>query len=104
MVYNILSFMVGRSIMTHELPGAAEECGPYLLEQFPALKKIDASKVNTENWLDWLAKHQENFGHTFEVQPMVSSKIGSATPAATLVHAIDRAQKHVKENKRPENL
>lgn len=36
-VYDILSFMTGDNLFTHQLPRAREECIPYLLEQFPQL-------------------------------------------------------------------
>jgi hypothetical protein len=36
-VYDILNFMTGDSLFTHQLPRANEECKPYLLEQFPQL-------------------------------------------------------------------
>lgn len=35
--YDILNFMTGDNLFTHQLPRAAEECRPYLLEQFPQL-------------------------------------------------------------------
>lgn len=34
-VYDILSFMTGDNLFTHQLPRARDECTPYLLEQFP---------------------------------------------------------------------
>ena len=36
-VYDILNFMTGDDLFTHQLPRASEECKPYLLEQFPQL-------------------------------------------------------------------
>ncbi len=48
-VYDILNFMTGDNLFTHQLPRAANECKPYLLEQFPKLAEVDASGVNTNN-------------------------------------------------------
>ena len=36
-VYDILDFMTGDNLFTHQLPRASDECKPYLLEQFPQL-------------------------------------------------------------------
>ena len=36
-VYDILNFMTGDNLFTHQLPRASDECKPYLLEQFPQL-------------------------------------------------------------------
>lgn len=36
-VYEILNFMTGDNLYTHQLPRVGRECAPYLLKQFPAL-------------------------------------------------------------------
>jgi hypothetical protein len=36
-VYDILNFMTGDKLFTHQLPRASDECKPYLQEQFPQL-------------------------------------------------------------------
>lgn len=36
-VYEILNFMTGDDLFTHQLPRAADECRPYLAMQFPQL-------------------------------------------------------------------
>lgn len=36
-VYDILNFMTGDNLFTHQLPRASDECKPYLLQQFPQL-------------------------------------------------------------------
>ena len=33
-VYDILNFMTGDTLFTHQLPRAGDECKPYLLKQF----------------------------------------------------------------------
>jgi hypothetical protein len=44
-VYDILNFMTGDDLYTHQLPRAADECRPYLAKQFPQLSKIDLPKA-----------------------------------------------------------
>lgn len=36
-VYEILNFMTGEDLFTHQLPRASDECKPFLIEQFPQL-------------------------------------------------------------------
>ena len=36
-VYDILNFMTGDNLFTHQLPRAFDECKPYLVAQFPQL-------------------------------------------------------------------
>ena len=48
-VYDILNFMTGDNLFTHQLPRASDECKPHLLAQFPQLAEVDTSGVNGKN-------------------------------------------------------
>ena len=41
-IYDILGFMTGEDLFTHQLPRASDVCKPYLLRRFP---KLDSSKM-----------------------------------------------------------
>lgn len=69
-VYDILNFMTGESLYTHQLPRVSLEARPVLLRQHPLLVTADASMVNADNWKGWLAIQVERFGETLPVQPM----------------------------------
>lgn len=69
-VYDILNFMTGDNLFTHQLPRACNECAPALLEQHPQLRTIDASCVNGQNWKEWLAEQIKVFGEKLEVRPL----------------------------------
>ena len=69
-VYDILNFMTGDDLFTHQLPRASDECKPHLLEQFPQLVAVDASGVNGKNHVQWLAKQVAKYGEEFEVKPI----------------------------------
>ena len=59
-VYDILNFMTGDNLFTHQLPRAMEECAPFLLKQFPELEQ--AGSVKSIARLDELlsdAKHRK---------------------------------------------
>ncbi len=43
-IYDILNFMSGDDLFTHQLPRVAKECTPYLLEQFP---QLDSPEMKT---------------------------------------------------------
>jgi hypothetical protein len=59
MVYDILNFMTGDNLFTHQLPRAAEECRPSLLKQHPFLseylEKVEPT-VSTVNVHEKLAE------------------------------------------------
>ena len=42
-VYDILNYMTGDNLMTHQLPRVAKECKPYLIEQYPQLNSPEMS-------------------------------------------------------------
>jgi len=67
-IYDILDFMTGDSLFTHQLPRVSDECKPYLLEQFPELKGVDASGVNTKNWKEWLDEQVAKYGEKLVVK------------------------------------
>jgi len=69
-VYEILNFLTGDNLLTHQLPRASHECKPYLLQQFPQLAEVDASSVNTENYKQWLSEQVAKYGEEFEVKPI----------------------------------
>lgn len=72
-VYDILNFMTGDNLFTHQLPRAQDECRPRLLEQHPALALVDASEVTPDNWREWLAAQKVRLGETLSVQALASA-------------------------------
>ncbi|MDF1682415.1 MAG: hypothetical protein P1U46_01235 [Patescibacteria group bacterium] len=66
-VYKILNHMTGDKLFTHQLPRASDQCKPKLLEQYPALKDVDLSSVNGENYKAFVAEQAEKFGEFLEV-------------------------------------
>jgi hypothetical protein len=68
-VYDILNYMTGDSLFTHQLPRASRECAPWLLRQHPELATVDASGVTRTTWRRWLAEQIAQFGDSLEVEP-----------------------------------
>lgn len=88
-VYDILNFMTGDNLFTHQLPRASRECEPVLLLQHPQLAGIDASGVNGENHLAWLAEQKAKFGDRLSVEPCgpdVHERIDPMSELAETVH------------------
>ena len=83
-VYDILNFMTGDNLFTHQLPRASDECKPYLVAQFPQLAadKMDSAlaelgdalkaktgKADANNIVaDWLAKQVAKYGEILTVK------------------------------------
>lgn len=73
-VYEILNFMTGDNLFTHQLPRAAEACKPALLAQYPHLVDLvepDAI-INADTLPGWVAKQVAKFGETLPVTPLAA--------------------------------
>ena len=69
-IYDILNFMTGDNLFTHQLPTASRVCKPDLLRQHPQLKNVDASGVNKKNAEHWLAEQVGKYGKYLVVKPL----------------------------------
>jgi hypothetical protein len=87
-VYDILSFMIGDSVYTHQIPQAIKECRPYLLIQFPQLAEIDTSDVNIENRATWLTEKVARYGEEFEVKSLPNNVYWFKSPIAEAVETV----------------
>ena len=81
-IYDILNYMTGDNLFTHQLPRAMEECAPSLLNQHPRLKDADASGVNKDNLKRWLSAQEERFGDYLPVEPLPQGKHMHINPIA----------------------
>lgn len=71
-VYDVLNWMTGDNLYTHQLPRASDECVPELLRQHPDLAAVEVpdefdGKVHVETWL---AEQVARYGETREVAPL----------------------------------
>ncbi|WP_326642958.1 hypothetical protein OG884_05985 [Streptosporangium sp. NBC_01755] len=71
-VYEILNWMTGDNLFTHQLGRASHECEGPLLEQHPDLAAVEipAEFEGEAHVKAWLAKQVERFGETRPVTPL----------------------------------
>ena len=73
MVYEILNFMTGDNLFTHQLPRAAEECRPSLLKQHPFLsdylENVEPT-VSTSNYSEKLAECVSKWGSEVAIEEL----------------------------------
>jgi len=71
-LYEILNFMTGDNLYTHQLPRAGEECKPSLLEQHPELADVEVPDEfrDEEHVWEWLAEQEACLGETLVVERM----------------------------------
>ena len=108
-VYDILNFMTGDNLFTHQLPRASDECKPYLVEQFPHLAtaemdsaiaelddvlKVKSGKAEAKKIVaDWLAKQVSKYGEMFAVKPIPTDAHEVKNPIAEAVEMMGGPEK-----------
>lgn len=86
-VYDILDFMSGENLFTHQLPRVAEEMRPVLFSQHPQLRAVDTSGISgPETVKPWLAEQKAIYGDTLTVSaPLRLVKPYEGDPIGELV-------------------
>lgn len=82
-IYDILNYMTGDDIFTHQIPRAMRECKPYLLNQYPQLRDVNIQD-NKENWKEWLDKQIELYGEMLPVKPIPKDAHQAIDPIAEI--------------------
>lgn len=89
-VYDILNYMTGDDLFTHQLPRAGRECEGPLLAQHPQLADVvvpefegtnDERRVAVEVWL---AEQVARFGERLPVEPLAAADHTRIDPLAEL--------------------
>jgi len=70
-IYDILGFMTGENLMTHQLPRACREVATEILRQHPDLAAVSAPTLTPETWRLWLDEQVENLGESRSLTPML---------------------------------
>lgn len=85
-LYDLLGFMVGEPVWTHQLPRAARECEPALRKQFPDLATITVPDgIHTEEkLLAWLAPLEQQYGATHTVTRLAAEDHTSIDPVTEM--------------------
>jgi hypothetical protein len=84
-VYEILQFLVGEPLWTHQLPRARDECATALIRQFPLLADITVPQLDgAAKYAEWLDEQCEKYGTYFEVSPMDPADHTSINPLAEI--------------------
>ena len=71
-IYDIINWMTGDSLFTHQLPRAADACKEPLLAQHPELRRVVVPDEfdGEEAVLAWLETTKANYGPTRYVEPI----------------------------------
>lgn len=81
-VHELLDWMTGESLMTHQLPRASRECEPFLRAQHPELAAVRVPE-GTDAWDKveaFLRPLRETLGATVAVRPLPPAEHTSIDP------------------------
>lgn len=87
-VYEILNFMSGDSLYTHQLPRVSKECAPVILAKYPQLAEVDAIGLNPENHLAWLDKVCAEYGEEMLIEALPKHAHEFIDPMSELVEMV----------------
>jgi hypothetical protein len=69
-VYEILGYMTGDTLWTHQLPRVAKECRPWLFRQHPQLEAVKVDAMPPGEVEAWLADQVKAHGEMLPVSPI----------------------------------
>lgn len=89
-VYEILNYMTGESLFTHQLPRAREACKGPLLAQHPQLAEIDLAHLAPAARQDHLTSLVECYGEHLPVAALFEGEYEPRDPFVELTELTDR--------------
>lgn len=88
-IYNILGWMSGKDLHTHQLPRVGEEATPTLLAAFPELADIEVPEdINAETLDAWLKSLEPKYGTYRDVPRMPEGEHFRIDPLLELQHKV----------------
>ncbi len=89
-VYEVLNFMTGESLFTHQLPRVSREALPVILAAHPELQAAvdEAEQVTAENWREWLATWKARYGERIAIPKLNIAQHERIDPMSELAEKV----------------
>jgi hypothetical protein len=89
-VYEVLNWMTGESVFTHQLPRIGREATPVVVAAHPALQQAidEAEQVNQENYAAWRQTWEDRYGPTISVPKFSAATHESIDPMSELAEKV----------------
>lgn len=89
-VYDLLNYLTGEDLYTHQLPRAMEACRPALLAAFPQLADADMRGITPATASARLAAAVAAYGETLPVATLARGTYAPQEPIAELLAMTDK--------------
>ncbi|RVC47631.1 hypothetical protein EN781_00410 [Mesorhizobium sp. M4A.F.Ca.ET.090.04.2.1] len=89
-IYEVLNYMTGENVFTHQIPRISREAEPVILALHPELRKAlpEAEQVNGDNWREWLATWKARYGEEITVPLMTIAQHERIDPLSELAERV----------------
>lgn len=89
-VYEVLNWMTGESVYTHQLPRIGREAMPVLVAMHPHLQQAvdEAEQVNRENWREWRQTWEDRYGPKIAVPKFTADSHERIDPLSELAEKV----------------
>jgi hypothetical protein len=89
-VYEVLNWMTGESVFTHQLPRIGREATPVVVAAHPTLQQAvdEAEQVNQENYKEWRQRWEDRYGPTIAVPKFGADTHESIDPMSELAEKV----------------
>ncbi len=92
-VYDILNYMTGENLYTHQLPRVSKEASPVILARHPHLAAIEIPEfASPDDVPAFVAGLREKYGARFAVPRMTNDQHERIDPLSELVEKIDTSK------------
>ena len=89
-VYEVLNWMTGESVYTHQIPRISREAKPVIIALHPELAATveEAEQVNGDNYQLWLATWEARYGPAISVPKFTAHTHESIDPLSELAERV----------------
>lgn len=89
-IYEVLEWMTGESVYTHQIPRIAREARPVVLAMHPHLAGAieEAEQVNSDTWRYWLQTWQDRYGLEIAVPKFTADTHERIDPLSELAEKV----------------
>lgn len=89
-IYEVLNWMTGENLFTHQLPRVGREAVPVLLARHPHLQSAidEAEQVNGDNYMTWKETWENRYGPVIAVPKFTAATHEHIDPMSELVEKV----------------
>jgi len=89
-VYDVLNYMTGESVFTHQIPRISREATPVIVAMHPQLQAAidEASSVTPENWAEWRDRWLDRYGPEIAVPKFDTDQHERIDPLSELAEKV----------------